>query len=118
MPFIRVTTNVVLDEEKELKLRGRMADIVGCILGKDPVRMMTAFEGGVHLCRGGSENVHVPAAFVECKFFGGRDYESFESFDGAMKAIYREVLGIEPVNLYIKYEVINGWDEPARIFKV
>ena len=78
MPFIRVTTNVVLDEEKELELRGRMADIVDRILGKDPVRMMTAFEGGVHLCRGDSENAHISAAFVECKFFGGRDYESFE----------------------------------------
>lgn len=118
MPFIRVTTNVVLDEDKELALRRRMADIVGDILGKDPVRMMTAFEGGVHLCRGGSENARVPAAFVECKFFGGKDYKSFEAFDGAMKTIYKNVLGIEPVNLYIKYEVINGWNEPARIFKV
>lgn len=62
--------------------------------------------------------MHIPVVFVECKFFGGKDYESFEFFDGAMKAICREAMGIEPFNLYIKYEVLDGRDESARIFKI
>lgn len=118
MPFIRTTTNVVLDVSKENSLREGTASFVKEILGKDPIRMMTAYEGSMHLCRGQSENRAVPTAFVECKFFGGGGYEVFEKFDAAMHALYKEVLDIEPQNLYIKYEVINGWDEPARIFKI
>lgn len=118
MPFIRTTTNVMLNPEKELVLKHRIADIVESVLEKDPARMLTAFEGGVHLYKGLDDTGELPAAFVECKFFGGRDYKSFEQFDAAMKLIYSEELHIEPGNLYIKYEVIHGWGEPAHIFKV
>lgn len=118
MPFIRTTTNVTLDETKENSLREGTATLVREILGKDPIRMMTAYEGSVHLCRGQAENKDIPTAFVECKFFGGGGYDTFEKFDVAMHTLYKEVLEIEPSNLYIKYEVINGWDEPARIFKI
>lgn len=118
MPFIRTTTNVGLTKDAEIALKQRMAGIVQDILGKDPARMLTAFEGDIHLYRGLDDTGDIPAAFVECKFFGGKDHASFERFDAAMKQIYGEVLHIEPVNLYIKYEVINGWNEPAHIFKV
>ncbi len=118
MPFIRVTSNVEISSEQESELRQKTADIVGNILGKDPARMMTAFEGGVHLCRGTAENAGVPAAFIECKFFGGPDFEVFKEFDSRMHKIYGDVLNIRPEDLYIKYEVINGWDTPARIFKI
>ena len=118
MPFIRTTTNVELDEAQEKYLREGTAELVKDILGKDPVRMMTAYEGSIHLCRGTDENKNVPAAFVECKFFGGGGYEVFEQFDQSMHALYQKVLQIEPQNLYIKYEVINGWDKPAQIFKI
>jgi len=56
--------------------------------------------------------------FVECKFFGGGGYEVFEAFDKAMHELYRNVLSIQPQDLYIKYEVIYGWGEPAKIFKI
>lgn len=118
MPFIRTTTNVNLSEVHEKSLREGTAKLVQDILGKDPIRMMTAYEGNVHLCRGMEENKDVPTAFVECKFFGGGGYEIFEHFDKAMHELYQNILSIEPQNLYIKYEVINGWDEPARIFKI
>ncbi len=118
MPFIRTTTNVNLDEVQERSLREGTAELVKEILGKDPVRMMTVYEGGMHLCRGSYENKDVPAAFVECKFFGGGGYEVFEQFDQAMHELYQKILLIEPMNLYIKYEVINGWDKPAQIFKI
>lgn len=42
----------------------------------------------------------------------------FEAFDKAMHELYRNVLSIQPQDLYIKYEVIYGWDEPAKIFKI
>lgn len=118
MPFIRTTTNVDLNEENEKSLREGTAKLVGEILNKDPIRMMTAYEGRIHLCRGTDENRDVPTAFVECKFFGGGGYEVFEHFDKAMHELYHAVLNIEPQNLYIKYEVINGWDKPTRIFKI
>lgn len=117
MPFIRTTTNVELNSEKEKKLREGTAQLVKEILGKDPVRMMTAYEGGIHLSRGLSGEKQ-PTAFVECKFFGGGPYEIFEEFDQKMHALYQEVLLVEPQDLYIKYEVINGWDHPAQIFKI
>ena len=82
MPFIRTTTNVNLNEVQEKSLRDGTAKLVGEILGKDPIRMMTAYEGHIHLCRGADENKDIPAAFVECKFFyGGGGYEVFEQFD-------------------------------------
>ncbi len=118
MPFIRTTTNVELTKETEVALKHRMAKIVQEILGKDPARMLTAFEGSVDLYRGTDDSGEIPAAFIECKFFGGKDDASFERFDKAMKQIYGELLQIEPVNLYIKYEVINGFHEPPQLFKV
>lgn len=68
MPFIRTTTNVNLDEAQEKSLREGTAELIKDILGKDPIRMMTAYEGGVHLSRGTGEIHHVPTAFVECSF--------------------------------------------------
>lgn len=118
MPFIRTTTSVSLTKDMEQSLKHRLAAIVADILEKDPVRMLTAFEGDIHMYRGHDDTGSIPAAFVECKFFGGKDYKSFEAFDRAMKQIYMEELGIRPENLYIKYEVIHGWDQPAWIFKV
>ena len=55
MPFIRTTTNVNLDEAQEKSLREGTAELIKDILGKDPIRMMTAYEGGVHLSRGTGE---------------------------------------------------------------
>ena len=94
MPFIRTTTNVNLDEAQEKSLREGTAELIKDILGKDPIRMMTAYEGGVHLSRGTGEIHHVPTAFVECKFFGGGGYEVFEKFDQAMHELYRKTLSI------------------------
>ena len=110
MPFIRTTTNVNLAVDQEKRLRTGTAELVRDILNKDPIRMMTAYEGNIHLCRGGDDRWNVPTAFVECKFF--------EAFAKAMHELYRNVLSIQPQDLYIKYEVIYGWDEPAKIFKI
>ena len=95
MPFIRTTTNVNLAVDQEKRLRTGTAELVRDILNKDPIRMMTAYE-----------------------FIGGGGYEVFEAFDKAMHELYRNVLSIQPQDLYIKYEVIYGWDEPAKIFKI
>ena len=75
MPFIRTTTNVNLAVDQEMRLRTGTAELVRDILNKDPIRMMTAYEGNIHLCRGGDDRRNVPTAFVECKFFGGGGYE-------------------------------------------
>ena len=52
------------------------------------------------------------------KFAEFEGYEVFEAFDKAMHELYRNVLSIQPQDLYIKYEVIYGWGEPAKIFKI
>ena len=88
MPFIRTTTNVNLAVDQEKRLRTGTAELVRDILNKDPIRMMTAYEGNIHLCRGGDDRRNVPTAFVECKFFGGGGYEVFEAFDKAMHELY------------------------------
>ena len=118
MPFIRTTTNAKLDDDREIRLREGLGRAVDRYLGKDPVRMMTVFEGGMHLQRGIGARMDIPAAFVECKFFGGDDLNSFEKFDEAVKDLYRKELSAAPEDLYIKYEVINGWESDSRIFKL
>lgn len=49
MPFIRTTTNVNLAVDQEKRLRTGTAELVRDILNKDPIRMMTAYEGNIHL---------------------------------------------------------------------
>lgn len=73
MPFIRTTTNVNLAVDQEKRLRTGTAELVRDILNKDPIRMMTAYEGNIHLCRGGDDRRNVPTAFVECKFLAAAD---------------------------------------------
>ena len=68
MPFIRTTTNVNLDEAQEKSLREGTAELIKDILGKDPRRMMTAYEGGVHLSRGTGENHHDPRPLWNASF--------------------------------------------------
>ena len=51
MPFIRTTTNVNLAVDQEKRLRTGTAELVRDILNKDPIRMMTAYEGNIHLWR-------------------------------------------------------------------
>ena len=66
---------------------------------------------------GGDDRRNVPTAFVECKFFGGGGYEVFEAFDKAMHELYRNVLSIQPQDLYIKYEVIMAGMNRQRFLK-
>lgn len=118
MPYIRTTTSVRLDREKEEKLRSILADAVSECLGKDPFRMMSLFESNPGMSRGRTEDNTGKVAFVECKFFGGDSYEAFEAFDSRIKKEFCETLELAPENIYIKYEVINGWGHPANIFKI
>ena len=51
MPFIRTTTNVNLAVDQEKRLRTGTAELVRDILNKDPIRMMTAYEGNISSTR-------------------------------------------------------------------
>ena len=101
MPFIRTTTNVNLAVDQEKRLRAGTAELVRDILNKDPIRMMTAYEGNIHLCRGGDDRRNVPTAFVECKFFGGGGYEVFEAFDKAMYCLFSRRICISSTRLFM-----------------
>lgn len=117
MPCIRTTTSVKLDKEKKTQLRNCLGAAVEKYLGKDPVRMMTIFEDGMDMSRGLEERPGDPIAFIECKFFGGENLSDFKNFDKTIKEEFGRILKMAPPDLYIKYEVINGWENAPKLFK-
>lgn len=114
MPFINSKINIKITQEQEEEIKSRLGKAIELIPGKSESWLMVGFEDDYHLYFKG-ENVQ-KIVFVEIKVFGNENKGAFEKMTEAVCDIYEDVLGINPANIYVKYETATNWGWNKRNF--
>jgi phenylpyruvate tautomerase PptA (4-oxalocrotonate tautomerase family) len=107
MPCIQTKVSVKISKEKEQIIKSRLGKAIELIPGKSEEWLMLSFEDECHLYFKGN-NPH-GIAFVEVKLFGKASNEAYNKLTAAITDILNQELGINPSQIYVKYEEIAHW---------
>ena len=107
MPFINSKISTKITKEQETELKSRLGQAISLIPGKSESWLMLGFEPEYTLYFRGDNTQ--PMAFVEVSVFGGENPAAFSKLTGAICDIFKEVLGIEPDHVYVKYAAVSNW---------
>lgn len=107
MPFIDTKTNVTVSKEKETELKERLGQAISIIPGKSENWLMVAVEDEIPMYFRGDDSS--PIAFVEVKIYGNASSEIYEKMTAALTVIYKDVLGVSPDHMYIRYFGSSDW---------
>lgn len=107
MPFVIAKVNVPVSEEQEEEIKKRLGKAIERVPGKSEEYLLFGIEDGYHfyLCGDGTQKV----AYIQADIFGNEDHRGFDRFGAEMTASFRDVLGIPPQNIYIKFDDIKAW---------
>jgi phenylpyruvate tautomerase PptA (4-oxalocrotonate tautomerase family) len=107
MPYINTKTNVEISKDKEVIIKKRFGQAIEIIPGKDEKGLMVSFEDKCSLYfRGESDK---PIAFVEVMILGSSTKDAYQKLSGTITDILHEELGIDPNQMYIRYEETEYW---------
>ena len=106
MPFIRMSTNIDINADRDARLRSGLGRAIELIPGKTERWLMIEIADNARLGLGGDKDT--PAAIFTLKAFGKE--QSNEC------ALCHECLGISPDRVYIEYEVTGQWGWNGRNF--
>lgn len=107
MPCIQIKTSIEISKAKEEAVKKRFGEIISLIPGKSEKWLMLLFEDQQRMWFQG-ENQE-PIAFVKVQIFGGASRQIFETFTAAVCGLLQEELGIDPHQVYVKYEQVEHW---------
>lgn len=107
MPFINSKISVPLSAEQETTIKEKLGKAIELIPGKSESWLMLGFEPECRLYFRGDNTQ--PTAFVEVSVFGGENAAAFEKLTGEICKIYKDVLGVAPDHIYVKYQPVSSW---------
>ena len=107
MPFINSKISTTITQEQEKEVKTRLGQAITTIPGKSESWLMVGFEPEYRLYFRGDNSQ--PMAMVEVSVFGSEDPDAFSKMTGQICQIFKEVLGIEPDHVYVKYQAISNW---------
>ncbi|MDR1541505.1 MAG: hypothetical protein LBU32_26635 [Clostridiales bacterium] len=107
MPYISAKTNISITPGKETALKDKLGKAISLLPGKSEAWLMLSFEEDCQLYYKGENDD--PIAYVEVKQFGSADKESYENLTAEISKILKEVLGINPENVYVNYQESSIW---------
>lgn len=109
MPFIKVETNIAVDQAKSRDAAKALSSLAADMLGKPESYVMALFEGDKALTFGGSDD---PAAYVTLDSIGLPD-ERTPEFSSSICSFLESALGIPGDRVYIAFGDIQrhlfGW---------
>ena len=107
MPFIKCKVSCPLSREQETALKARQGKAIGLVPEKSEAYLLLEFEDNCRLWLRGEDEE--PIAYLEAAIFANEGHGGYPAFTAAVTGAFREVLGISPDRIYIKYEDITGW---------
>lgn len=107
MPYISTTTNIKVDKQKETELKASFGKAISLIPGKSENWLMVSISDETPMYFKG--NGDSPIAFVEVSIFGGASDSAYDAMTAELTKQINTILGIEPQNIYIKYEESTHW---------
>ncbi|MBQ7549458.1 MAG: hypothetical protein IJT03_07120 [Clostridia bacterium] len=107
MPMILTKTNIEISAEKELELKAAFGKAIETLSGKSENWLMLSFEDNCRLWFKGNNDA--PVAFIMVQVYGKIDYSQSSKLTGKLCSLMSESLGIDPQNVYVKYEEVEMW---------
>lgn len=114
MPCIQTITNVKIPKEKEETIKVKFGKAIELIPGKSENWLMVTFQDECSMYfKGSARDV---MALVEVKLFGKASSKAYDSLTETITSILQAELGIEPPQIYVKYEEVEHWGFNGRNF--
>ncbi|BBD07080.1 phenylpyruvate tautomerase MIF-related protein [Desulfovibrio ferrophilus] len=110
MPYVKVQTNVDLDEAARQELTRKLSTLASELTGKPEQWVMAQVQAGVTLMHGGSFG---PAAYVEFKSIGLNEGVCADQSAGICELLTAEI-GVPAEHVYIEFKNLErclfGWN--------
>lgn len=106
MPFINSKISTSITKEQETEIKTLLGQAIST-LGKTESWLMLGFEPECSLYFKGDNSQ--PMAFVEVSIYGSENRQAFDSMTGKICEIFKNVLGIAPDHVYVKYAATSNW---------
>ena len=106
MPFIRLTTNIKLDDSKREQLKTAVFDAITRIPGKTEEVTMLDIIDDAAMSKG---NNTIPAAFVDTRVFTAAPQEGKDEYCKALGDALNTIIGVDKKMLYVNILEFNGW---------
>lgn len=107
MPFLFSKVNIPVSEEQERKLKTLLGRAIGLVPGKSEESLLLVLEDDCHLYLRGDGTT--PAAYLSAAVFHNESHAGYAEFTAAATEAYREVLGIDPEHVFLRFEDISAW---------
>lgn len=107
MPFINSKISTALSATQEQEIKTRLGQAITTIPGKSESWLMVGFEPEYKLYFRGDNSQ--PMAMVEVSVYGNENPSAFSKLTGQICDIFKDVLGIAPDHVYVKYEAVSNW---------
>ena len=101
MPFINSKISTSLTEAQETEIKTRLGQAIQTIPGKSESWLMVGFEPDYKLYFRGSN--------AELSVYGSENPSAFSKLTGQICDIFKDVLGIAPDHVYVKYQAVSNW---------
>ncbi len=107
MPFINSKVNVKTTDAQRTALKERLGKAIEAIPGKTEKWLMVNLEDEQIMYFHGEDNF--PMAYITVSVLGNTNSQDLVRMTGELSKAYGEVLGIQPENIYIKYDSTADW---------
>ena len=107
MPFIGSKVSIKTTDAQKEELKKKLGQAIAILPGKSERWLMVELEDEKKLYFGGDDSA--PTAYVTVSVLGNPDSSSFAKMTAELSKIYKDLLGISPDRLYVKYDTTHDW---------
>ncbi|MBQ9002716.1 MAG: hypothetical protein IJ087_12765 [Eggerthellaceae bacterium] len=106
MPFLVCKTTSPITRAQEVELKTRFGCAIAHVPGKSEQGLLIAFEDNARLWLAGDNG---PAAYIEASVFANERHAGYDALSAEIAVAMRDVLGIPPERVYVRYADIPAW---------
>ncbi len=106
MPFIKLITNVGMDDATKTAVKAAFGEAITAVPGKSEAWLMVQIDADCDLWFKGDDS---PAAIAEVSVFGHADHSAYEKLTSRICSVLQEKLSIPPSRTYVKYAETDEW---------
>lgn len=117
MPYIGIRVSGKLTDEKKTQLKAAMGRDIEAIPGKTEMYLFVCIEDNCDLWFAGEQGDEKnPMAFVDVRILGNAKKEDYSRMTGEVCKSLKELLGIDPANVYVAYGEFDHWGHNGKNF--